>query len=61
MTDDIRINDVVGKLRVFPGNKGVEIPDEKSLPRRDFQLAFTRSIVAFVDSVRQGKTPPGAE
>jgi predicted dehydrogenase len=58
MTDDIRINDVVGKLRMFPGNKEVEIPDEKSLPRRDFQLAFTRSISAFVDSVRHGKTPP---
>jgi len=58
MTDDIRINDVVGKLRLFPGNKEIEIPAEKSLPRRDFQLAFTRSISAFVDSVRQGKTPP---
>jgi len=58
MTDEIRINDVVGKLRMFPGNKEVEIPDEKSLPQRDFQLAFTRSIGAFVDGVRQGKTPP---
>ena len=43
---------------VFPGNKEVELPDEKSLSRRDFQLAFSRSISAFVDSVRQGKTPP---
>jgi predicted dehydrogenase len=58
MTDEIRINDVVGKLCLFPGNKEVELPDEKSLQRRDFQLAFTRSIGAFVNSVRQGKTPP---
>ncbi|MDQ1328721.1 MAG: hypothetical protein QG641_2006 [Candidatus Poribacteria bacterium] len=58
MTDNIRISDIVGKLRMFPGNKQIELPDEKTLPCRDFQLAFSRSIGAFVDSVRQGKTPP---
>jgi len=58
MTDEIRTSNVVGKLRTFPGNKPVELPGEGSLPRRDFQLAFSRSISAFVDSVRHGKTPP---
>ncbi len=52
---------VFKRMPSFPNvscKKEVEIPDEKSLPQRDFQLVFTRSIGAFVDSVRQGKTPP---
>lgn len=56
LIDQIDIRDISGRLRLYP--RGEEIPLVTPQERaKGFNLAFERSIEAFVDNVRRGRAP----
>lgn len=56
LIDQIQIRDISGRLRVFPEGKEIPLvsPEERA---KGFNLAFERSIEAFVRHVREGRAP----